>query len=315
MKYLYLIILVILFFSCEKEKPTNKPIDNSDACILIPPSQSMIGYDYKIDSFTIERPCFNPNNSDEIVFFIKTYSSNITSKLIKYNLKTFEKEILLEAELYFQPSWANNDWIIFGLKDENIWKIKSNGDSLTQLTFIGSNFNPECNYNSNRIICSNTNQGCSFIYDFYGNSIDTLNMTSSAFDWNADNQILIKSDNGTYRYNYNTKELILYNENYYPIHFMKAQWINEDEFITSGDDGINSNGAIYKTNILTGNIECIKEYCNAWIYNFPDYSPQLDKLIWQKVKKKKIGDNLIEVKFVLVLMNTDGTNEQEIEIK
>jgi len=305
MKYLYIIITFILFFSCKKDNIISSDCNNN--CIEIPQSQSFYGYDYKYDSVLYISPCFNPNNGNEILYVEKNLASGVT-KLIKYNLQTFEKENILEAEIYFQPSWANNDWIIFGLNDENIWKIKSNGDSLTQLTFIGSNFNPECNFNSNRIICSNTNQSCSFIYDFYGNPIDTLNITSTTtFDWNMYNKILIPINQGEYIYNYNTNEMLLYNQD---LSFAgKCQWINKNEFVVGGVSGI------YKTNIITNNTEFIKKCCNAWAYFSPDYSHQLDKVIWQKTEEKKIGENLIEVKRKIILMDTDGTNEEEIEIK
>ena len=308
MKYKYIIIILTIFISCEKDKPIKKPIVENNDCIEIPPSQSIIGYDYTIDTNSLALPCFNPNNGNELLFVHQKYS-NGSHKLYKYNLVTKNKKLLVETEIYSQPNWATNNWILLGL-NHNIYKIKSNGDSLIQITNNGGNSNPVSNFNSNKFICSNTSQNF-YIYDFSGNIIDTLTdaYVTATFDWDKNDNILIPTYEGIYMYNYNLKTTTLYCDEFNGLLIGKGLWINDTEFIWSTDK------AIYKTNISNNNTICLKSHCNAFRYFYPSYSKQSNKIIWQKVKKKKTGENLIEVKSVLVLMDTDGTNEQEIEVK
>jgi hypothetical protein len=307
MKYLYIIITFILFFSCEKDNITSS--DSNNDCIEIPPSQSMLGYDYTNDTNSIAFPCFNPNNGNEILFVHQRYS-NSSHKLYKYNLITHNKELILTSEIYFQPDWGINNWILLGLNN-NIFKIKTNGDSLIQLSFDGGIYKPVFNSISELYICSNTDKREFYVCNMDGYCVDTIKdvYITSPFDWNNENNISLPTNEGVYIYNYSNSNTSLLCEEFSGPYISRAKWINNNEFVFANKEGI------YKTNIVTNLTIMINYFCNAWSYSSPDYSNELNKLIWQKVKKKKIGENLIEVKSVLVLMDTDGTNEQEIEIK
>ncbi len=52
-------------------------------------------------------PCYNPNDGNEFVFFYKNHLSN-KSQLVKYNLTTHEKVILVNNfSIINPPKWAS----------------------------------------------------------------------------------------------------------------------------------------------------------------------------------------------------------------
>jgi hypothetical protein len=147
MKYSVLIILFALFFvSCTKDQ-----LPDPDACRdLITPSGIHLGPVYINDLPYYSSPCFNPNNEEEIIYL--GADGLDTFKLYKLNLKTNERSEILEGLIYPIPRWSVKDWIIFSKSDFNVYKIKSNGDSLTQLTDSGNCFGPVWNKEGNSFI-------------------------------------------------------------------------------------------------------------------------------------------------------------------
>lgn len=119
------------------------------------------------DSANYTRPFPNPNNADEFLFIqrIKRFDA-----LYTYNLKTKQKIKLLEGRILFVPKWGKNDWILVTREDEQIWKLKSNGDSLQQLSQIAPNYVPEWDYKSEKII-------------FYKNSDNPILWIKRVFYW------------------------------------------------------------------------------------------------------------------------------------
>lgn len=75
-----------------------------------------------------------------------------------YILNTFTKSLtyLGGGALAEDPDWSpKGDWIAFE-SSARIYKIKTNGDSLTQLTFSGTNFFPNWSRDANKIVYDRT---------------------------------------------------------------------------------------------------------------------------------------------------------------
>ena len=312
-------ILIIIFsvqvISCEKDKPII--IDND--CIEIPPSSSPYGYDYLNDSLGFHHPCFNPNNSNEIIYI--QYLRGVTGygTLIKYNIVSKEKEIILQGrEIVSPPDWSVNNYIVLSLDylKPNIYKMKSNGDSLTQLTFDDKNIHPYFIDNDTKIVYSDIDHRNTNIISLNSTPLDTIKIFSHAgYSYNNNtNELLICSYEKIYRYNIIDKSYREYCQNYQLIFASRCLWINNFEFIWSTSQ-MSIGGSVNITNVLTHQTHIIKPNCSSTIYCNINYSELNDKLILVKRERKKISNNLIAVKNKIVIMNTDGTNEQIIEIK
>lgn len=292
----------MILISCKKENPIKTD------CIPIPPYQEVgWGYNYILDSSYFTRPNFNPNNPNEIIFVKET---GLNNKLIKYNLITKEKKVLYEGTIIFQPKWGKNDWILLNLPDANIWRIKSNGDSLTKLTNTGGFYQPEWGNNSEIYFYDCCAPHNIIKIDFLGNIKDTFpNNLPTNIVFFDDTLIVYQYIGSINSLNLLTKEIstmLVYTDSS-PIHGMITK-INNNNLIFYKSDGI------YSLNLLSHNLKMLKSTCNSKVYCFPTYSFLIDKIIWQRVDYTLIDKHNVFVKSKLYIMNSDGTNEKRIEI-
>lgn len=286
-------------------------------CDDIPASNFTSGYNF-IDIFPrYERPCFNPNNSAEFVCQINDGTSDSPSIFI-YNLETNERTLLYKGGIYGIPDWGKNGWILLNpVEDPQIWKIKSNGDSLTQLTSEGTNLTPYWNPNADKIIFAtsilkedppgNSVQfAISIIMDSDGNHIDTLPGNTSLVSWHDSNRILFFGGNIILEDLENqTRTTIIELER--PFSSSGITSINMDEFIWCNNEGV------FTHNMISGNTELIKEACESRVYELPSYSPQSGKLLFTRREANILQkQNTYESYYKIVEMNIDGSEERVV---
>jgi hypothetical protein len=99
-------------------------------------------------------PFFNPNNSNEFIYNHVNYE-NGEFKLIKYNIVTNTKTILVNNVIASQPKWNRKGWIVYDnvyQSNNQIWSVKDNGDSLTQIYGNVSSFYPDWDSSGNNLV-------------------------------------------------------------------------------------------------------------------------------------------------------------------
>ncbi len=140
---------------------------------------SAIPYDY------IE-PCFNPKNPEQLAYYrFDNTAFEVGSEIWVADFCTGEKKMLVNNALY-GLDWSVKDWLIYTADDQKIWKVKSNGDSLTQLTFVGDyNRYPKWSPDGERIAFNAEIQGGQyfFIMNSIGEIEDTVDALSNARVW------------------------------------------------------------------------------------------------------------------------------------
>ncbi len=148
---LWIYISFALLPSCAKDKTQQSYDECSDFReIYLPQTGFTPGISYVIpDSVHFKYGVFNPNNSDEMAY----WGGNTKWNFYSYNLVTKQRVKLTDLIPQNPPKWHRNGWIAFNAEDNNIYKVKSNGDSLTQLTFTRDCFMPEWNLSGDTIIC------------------------------------------------------------------------------------------------------------------------------------------------------------------
>ncbi|MES2379544.1 MAG: hypothetical protein V4538_00790 [Bacteroidota bacterium] len=240
-----LLLGIALFLACGKDNqinlsgcPTVEEVGKD-----IPPYRGP-GWGFKYvqsDTFLGYVPCTNPNNKDEFVFWLATPSY---SGIYTYNLKTKIRSLVLAATNkkgipQSQPRWSRKGWILFDDRDHNIYKIKANGDSLTQLTQTSGEFVPEWNYEGTMFCTeylSRTNQYYTMFRDENGNIIDSVQYQGRDLflgqpDWQHGQYIIGNSNNdGVLLYDYKKKTTTEIDNK--DVAF--PRWINENEFIYAG---------------------------------------------------------------------------------
>ena len=121
-------------------------------CDTFPPSTNPFGgYQYAYEEVDYEACCFNPLNNQQIAC-VKRVNFWIAG-LVIIDLVSQEETMLLEDNVR-APQWSSQNWIMFGLLNNRLYKIKSNGDSLQHLTAVthGVNYNAKWSADGEQIV-------------------------------------------------------------------------------------------------------------------------------------------------------------------
>ena len=283
----YFMVLAVLLISCGKENTT--PIDEryctpEETGIPIPPYRGPgWGFEYVYsDNYIYSSPYCNPLDKNEFVY--KQFDRNrIENGIYIYNILTKQKTLVLEIDVNKKKNypvadirWSKKNWLIFADFYQNIYKIKPNGDSLTQLTFEGGNFKPEWNYDGTLFCMEHhspiNNKSYTIIRDENGLVKDSLqnefgqDLFIGQPDWQHSQYILGGDNNGfaTILYDYAAKKIIKIQSGDLIINSPK--WINENEFIYTGGDGI------YTYNIKNNKIKQLRKTINSNFYRYLNLS-------------------------------------------
>jgi hypothetical protein len=309
MKIFSALIVILLLWGCSKEQGVAPIPLEADCKELIFPDEPSLGLIYIIDSASYLHPSFNPNNPDEIIFKHKEYGTGV-SRLYRYNLVTKEKYLIYTGELYFPSYWGSNDWIIMNPEDKNVWKIRPDGTGLAQLTNSNSDFYPTWSPDASMFMASRVFGGWSrtILYTSDAIPVDTLDNVglSAGGNWSNSN-MNCRGDHVADIY----KDSIVFSITIQEEHtgILGVHWLNEEEYLWSYEAGI------FHTNYITGITTLVKSSCRTREYMCPTYHPLKNKVIWQKVELTQLDKFKVAVKSRLYMMNTDGTEEEEIIIE
>jgi len=190
---IFLSCCVLIFSTCRKDvaiKPSvlNEvlnpavyvpPFSCEDTTLLwptLPPNQPGINFDFAnvFGKESVWRVIPDPKDID-VIFYLTSEIVGNNHHLWKYNLKTKQKS-WLDKDLTGNVRINDKGWIVYDKYDWKIYKIKTNGDSLTQLTFNGNCLSPYWSFDEKFIYFggfSGTTE-CQYKIDEKGNVLDTL---------------------------------------------------------------------------------------------------------------------------------------------
>jgi hypothetical protein len=312
---LFFLTSFFLITGCKKDLPiVENPIENQEDCIPILPCNKFTigpGYTYIVDfDSLVFAPMFNPNNDDEFVYLKRPYYD--LWELYRYNLVSKENKLLHTGIIWYQPQWGKNDWILFCQNDKNIYKIKSNGDSLTKLTNLNNLHHPIWNYDGTKFLAfTEASNLFSLLFDVNGNIIDTIyfgQTNNSNFQnpnyivSNVDHKVLFFNlSTNNIEFNYDYSELI-------SAMWGSVFWVNNNEVIYSNIKGLN------RLSIPDLKNQNFKKSCNAKIYQRGDINSSKTKMIWSRGDYTQIDECTLKYKSRIYIMDIDGNNEQEIDL-
>lgn len=329
--YCFIIISLVFLSSCEKDKQINSNAycASCEPCAKIPPSISPIPRQTKETSFQRLAPCFNPLNGNEFIYLKQ--DSLFNTSLVKYNLITKNETVILTGQrIVCQPKWGKNGWILFAGLNLQIYRVKVNGDSLTQLTSVYSNTYPEW-LGTDKIFFSVTGGSDKIagnkIIGFDGTRLDSIKVTvmNTVVIYNSINDLNELAGMGggggvsNMAYiNLSTKKLIylttdvISNERYpagvcwHPNNkdIYYATWVmgeNKSDFI-----GICKLNKDSKENIL------IKNACDSRSYSSLSISPDGKKIIAERQDYQLLPDNNLLKNSDICIMDIDGRNEEKV---
>lgn len=292
MMYKYLSILIIFYTlqSCQDEDvilemqsmncidpiedyavPISEVADSSIiACNNCVSCQELISdtipFDYKF-------PCFHPNNDDLFAYYRFDNSQlNSNSEIWIINFCTAEKRMIVDNALA-GLDWNRKDWLIYTGVDQNIYKVKSDGDSLTQLTYEGEyNLYPRWSQSGEKIAFETERLGQNYIFisNKDGESIDTINELSNitAWSWVNENELFFV------REEFNVRSLNTFN-----LETKEATFLHTLGLIQSSDSLIINSTLIFGNRII---LWCAAGLIGKTYLDFDEYQIIEETLIHEK---------------------------------
>lgn len=296
------------FSSCQKDdqapSPISDPPQETEPCEPIPfwtglGLRPTIGD--SLDILFTSRPLVNPRNPDEIIFQL-----SLDRKVYKVNFTTLEKQILLEEGQHYRSlDWGTNDWLLY--TQNGLHKVKSNGDSLTQITNgLGSfaSWNPD---GDKYTYVKTSSQGglMRVIANTHDEIIDTLPVTLNLqVDWATEDTIFFRG--GMYIMGQD-QATPLYEIPMGQTGYVSAISNSEFAHLASGLRIVNAQtGVVVQTH---------PPYPACRSYLGIHYSPQKQKLLSTEMYRELMPDGIHEyLKFSMVWLNLDGTVHETIDI-
>lgn len=312
-----LFLLTITLTGCKKH-PVNIVSPSCICCrecVEIPlPDLPTINY----SNIQLKYPVFNPNNVNEILLFFSDLSKNINQIIIVDCVTNNIRILLNNFEIITQPKWNNNNWILLNKKKANyhheIWKVKSNGDSLTLLCSGGTNLYPVW-VNNNSIIYSFSQDASIPYFIIYKNLIsefsDTICNCNGKYLTVSNNNLIASSDISSFNVAISSITSSLNFQNY-------TNNPNTGDFLirnicwhpTSNEIYYIRNNGIYKMNIFVKKEILIYNSCSSRRYNSISISPNGNKIVAEKIECY-IANNLLYNDSKIVFFDTSGCNEFE----
>jgi hypothetical protein len=314
------LVLIVVLPACRKDHIMDLPGGTGD-CIPTPAPGSLLGWNFIVPQHVVNGPRFNPNDGDEIVFVERPYGSQTEFRLWRYRFSSNTLEQVLSGSnlvnMHYPVDWGSNDWFLLNLRSsggaENIFKIRSNGDSLTQLTFTSMNFNPH--WSPEGIAFGYQHQsGITYpiIMDLGTNATDTVPGSFATTCWYAPTSTIFLSG-GIWSWHIGSEPSKICD-----LPTDLYAWGDQGSGVVVLDDQTTvlwmQSGGLYQTNLQTGLSVRLFSTCNSRYYVGLDYSPHTKKLVTTRITRTPVSENDLQIGIDIMLMNPDGTDQQVLNI-
>ncbi len=266
------------------------------------------------DKYAYSQPCVNPRNEFEFCYLRRENGIQAEDDLdlFKYNFCTGQTTFLT-SHVTMMPDWSVKDWIVFTGQNRKIWKIKSNGDSLTELSAGG--YRAQWNPSGTQFIF-NGNQ----IADIDGKLIKTLNIQPNSNTWLNDSELIFNlKSNSTDDFEIrqininNDIQQVIYSE---PKNGTSAIYRynkkSKNLYFVISKDYLIKYGAI---NLESHLINTLGTFEQSFVpIGFSDV--ENNKVIFQQVLRDTMTGNIIQLNYRshIAIMDQDGKNERQIMI-
>lgn len=307
-------ILVIFFYGCTKKDIQTVETSETCECPTFPEGQN-----YNVDLIEINDSLinlhsqYNPHDDNEIMYIAL---ENNLKKLYRYNLVTQNKQFVREFTNILSFNWGTNDWILLELGDMNLWKMKSNGDSLEQLSFDRPYFHPKWNIDCSKIMAyhyiPSQKQQVEILTDegVLLDSITDVQMNNFCIygSWKNDNGLIVGNEGNVVKVVDPINKQFLLTKTF-PENITEVTWLNNEEIIAIAPFGL------YKFNIISQKITKLRCQCPKVSYQKPRAKSDGTGLTMTKLTYDQIGTSVyVNVKYEIVEVNSSGLDEVVIDI-
>lgn len=288
-----------------------------DTCMNLPPEPAT-GYSYKGPDVQFNFPIWNPSNANEFIFNrIENTDISPVSVFWKLNICTGKRTTVVDDIISASFDWNKQDWIVFLAGSYNVWKVKSSGDSLTQLTSGIRYREAFWHHDEQAIICSANDPNHPLLFshslmlDVNGAIIDTLpfRIGRGAARGNLIADLMLVDDIPKLGYiNLDTEDFISLLD--HPIQDFGAMqdidWLDDDHIIWTNDRGVN------KVNIHTQEVELIKKNCESLLTPRLSVSPNGNGELLLEYWRRSVPEPIVLFSDIDILLLNINTGEEQI---
>ncbi|RFC54326.1 hypothetical protein DXU93_07815 [Brumimicrobium aurantiacum] len=154
---------------------------------------------YDLEEHRYTSPIVNPTNPFEFIFMRSNILQGGASyELCVYNFCTNNTKVITEDfAVNSYIDWSVKDWIVFRGENSDIYKVKSNGDSLTNLTnTVDLCGDPKWSPSGERLLYYDESNYEYSICNEDGSVIESFFVSMDSYDWlDEENLIYLKSMN------------------------------------------------------------------------------------------------------------------------
>ncbi len=330
---LYFFTVIIFLFSCKKDKITSgnyygpcsdlsyEKRTSSDFDFVYDSLESFSVFgqsSVRMGQVVFTTPSFNPKNDYQICYIKDLASWSNANELWIYNLCDDRKN-KITSNVFYSLDWSVKDWLIYTGSDYHIYKIKSSGDSLTQLTTTGGihsagKWSPDGKKfwfedgGTNYYVCNETGM----ILSNFTTNFDIL-------DWYNNDTLLVNWGGKFCYYDFNAQNLSS------PIHTstvgiqMLGIYNSEKKNCIWENYPSQRSAPNYLLNwdFSNNTVDTIKQIYFSYKHLSGDYNSRSNKLVLELYRAKwyeKEWDK-IQYRSDIVVMNTDGTNERMLNLE
>jgi hypothetical protein len=320
-KYIIFIFgILTVLYSCRKDC-INSTVTNGCPEMYEPKSKSytnlytgdipvgISNYVYP-DKYSYYLSSINP--SDEYEFCYRRKENGVQNDndtdLFKYSFCS-GKATLIAKHVFYYASWSVKDWVLFTGTDRKLWKIKSNGDSLTQLTFSGSTpSNPTWNTTGSRYIYNNK-----YFSNEKGELLNTIDV-SPFIGWYDSSQVMSSSsiDNAIYLTNTIDRQSYYFSPIFSQGVFYTSYNKKKNEFLGSEYGSVTQN---FIRNLDYKSTKFLPIKNNGGIYQQIEYNLTNKLMLSQTLIDTITGNpSILNKRNHIAIMDLDGTNLRQVMI-
>jgi len=234
----------------------------------------------------------------------------VSEELWKFNLSIKEHSLLIEG-VHYRPKWGKSDWLLFNRTDNQVWKMKSNGDSLTLLTDNTTLYtHPEWNSDNTAFVCW-TFDNQTLLISHHGVVLDTLATPFYKGAWSPNEKYLAI---GTYAggvdvNNLETGEVIRFQSEFdiFKGNGRGMSWTPDGKYlIWAASEGV------FKSDMETFSTVMIKKSCESLGYFSPSVSADYEIIFERRTNSVDEDKNEYYSESQFVITDINGENEREV---
>lgn len=270
-------------------------------------------------------PCFNPRNPQELAFCLNDAANPAATGVYIGNLATRQQRLIWPGApgVHLGLSWSSRGWLAFS-RDDQVWKIKSNGDSLTQLTFGPPHYGPQWSPDGLRFVCRLPNDPVAplLLFDHRGRQLARLRgyPTGYAKAWSPDGHKLLVEYGGdeqgyglgVYDLTTDQSELLVPSDVAGSAAGLLtgAAWLPDSRTVVWA-----AGTGLYRTDTHTRQTRQLHPGCGTRTYTWPGVAADGRTIVVTRVDRRSLNDEgtRVYVERNLWLMDADGSNERKLE--